>query len=124
MKRNILPAALALSLAPLLLSAPYANADFIHKNLSCPANNRVVVPTGSRFDIEDIIISTNKDQAVTLKFMPGNRILMKLFMKAKVNFSTNLSGEVEGEDEQGLQLDCSGTNGTTVSITITGNGNL
>ena len=71
-----------------------------------------------------IVISTNKDQAVTLKFNPGNRILMKLFMKAKVNFSTNFSGSVDGEDEQGLQLDCSGTASTTVSVTVTGNGNL
>ena len=124
MKINILPAALAFSLTPLLLSAPYANADFIHKNFTCPATNRVVVPTGTRFDIEDIVISTNKDQAVTLKFNPGNRILMKLFMKAKVNFSTNFSGSVDGEDEQGLQLDCSGTASTTVSVTVTGNGNL
>jgi len=49
---------------------------------------------------------------------------MKLFMKAKVNFSTNFSGSVDGEDEQGLQLDCSGTASTTVSVTVTGNGNL
>ena len=115
---------MAFSIAPLLLSAPYANADFIHKNFTCPATNRVVVPTGTRFDIEDIVISTNKDQAVTLKFNPGNRILMKLFMKAKVNFSTNFSGSVDGENEQGLNLDCSGTANTTVSVTVTGNGNL
>jgi hypothetical protein len=124
MKGSILSAAMAFSIAPLLLSAPYANADFIHKNFTCPATNRVVVPTGTRFDIEDIVISTNKDQAVTLKFNPGNRILMKLFMKAKVNFSTNFSGSVDGENEQGLNLDCSGTANTTVSVTVTGNGNL
>jgi hypothetical protein len=124
MKKTILTAVLTAGLVPLLLSAPQANADFIQKNITCPGNNKVVVPAGTRFDIEDIIISTNKDQQVTLKFMPGNRVLLRLFMRAKLHFTTNFTGEIDGEDEQGLQMDCSGTGGTTVSITVTGNGNL
>ena len=124
MKKAILTGVMAAGIVPLLLSAPMASADFIHKNLSCPGNNKVVVPTGSRFEINDIIMSTNKDQQVTLKFMPGNRIFTKVFMKGKLHFTTNLSGEVESEEEQGLQVDCSGTADTKLSITVTGNGNL
>ena len=124
MKKNMLTGALALSLVPLLLSAPYASADFIYKSLTCPGNGKVVVPNGSRFDLEDVMISTNKDQAVTLKFTPSNRIFAKVFMKARVPFVTNLSGEVDSGDEQGLKLDCTGNQGTTVTVTVTGNGNL
>ena len=124
MKKNMLPGALALSLVPLLLSAPYASADFIYKSFGCPKNNLQVVPKGTRFEIDDIIISANKDQQVTLKFNPGDRKLMKIFMKAKIPFTTNLNKAAEGEDKQGLQMDCSGNSGTTVTVTITGSGNL
>jgi hypothetical protein len=124
MKHRILSSALALSLFPLLMGSPYASADFIQKQVACPKNNVVVLPAGGRFDVEDIIVSTTKDQNVTIKFSPSNRILMRIYMKGRTSFSTNFSGEVDSEEEGGLKLDCAGTAGTTVSVSIIGNGNL
>jgi hypothetical protein len=124
MKKTIFTGVIAASLLPLMLSAADARADFIHKQYNCPGNGKMVVPTGSRFDIDDIIISTTKDQNITLKFVPSNRIFARLFLKTRVPFVANFSGEVESNDEQGLNLDCAGVAGTTVTITVTGNGNL
>ena len=124
MKKTVFTGLIAAGLLPLALSAPQASADFIYKSFTCPGNGKVVVPNGSRFEINDIIISTNKDQAVTLKFSPSNRVFAKVFMKARVPFETNLSGDVDSADEQGLKLDCTGNSGTTVTVTVTGNGNL
>jgi len=124
MEHRILSSALALGLVPLLMASPHARADFIQKQITCPKNNVVIVPAGSRFDLEDIIISTNKDQNITLKFAPSNRLLMRLYMKARTSFSTNFNGEIDSEEEGGLKLDCNGNASTAVSITVSGNGNL
>lgn len=124
MKKTILTGAIAAGLLSFALNAPHASADFIYKSSGCPGNGKTIVPAGSRFEINDIIISSNKDQTVVLKFTPSGRILTKLFLKARTTFQTNLSGEVESENEQALKMDCSGNNGTTVTVTITGNGNL
>ena len=97
---------------------------FVRKQFTCPQNNVTLIPKGSRFSVADVTISTNKDQAVTLKFNPPNKVLMKLFMKAKLSFEANFSGQVESVNEQALLLDCTGSANTTLTVTITGNGNL
>ena len=124
MKKTLLASIIIAGTLPFALNAPLASADYIYKSFTCPGNGKGIVPNGSRFEMNDIIISTNKDQAVTLKFTPSNRIFAKIFMKARVPFQTNFSGDVDSGDEQGLKLDCTGNSGTTVTVTVTGNGNL
>jgi hypothetical protein len=125
MKKPILYGAPIVGLLSILLLSPAANAGgFIQKSVTCPANNVTIIPVGSRFNIHDIILSTNKDQAVTIKFNPPNQPFIKLFMKGKLYFQTNLRGEVDSEEEQSLTVDCSGTENTTLHVTVTGNGNL
>ena len=99
-------------------------AGFVRKQFTCPQSNVTLIPKGSPFSVSDVIISTNKDQTVTLKFNSPNRQLMKLFVKGKSSFEANFSGQVESENGQGLVLDCTGTANTTLTITVTGNGAL
>jgi hypothetical protein len=124
MSKKLLVSMMVAGSLTVAFNAPNASADYIYKSFTCPGNGKVIVPNGSRFEINDIMISTNKDQAVTLKFSPSNRIFIKVFMKARVPFETNLSGDVDSAGEQGLRLDCTGNSGTTVTVTVTGNGNL
>jgi hypothetical protein len=98
--------------------------DYVFKVVNCPASNVTLIPAGSRFTLNDVSITSNKDQAVTLKFDPPNQVLLKLFMKARLTFDANFRGLVESENEQALKLDCSGTADTTLNVTIVGAGSL
>jgi hypothetical protein len=108
----------------LLISSNASAAGFINKKVTCPTNDFVLIPNGGRANIKDVMISTNLNTRVVLKFTPGPIIFLTAYIKASESFVTNLQGQVEGEDEQGLKLDCSGAAGTVVWVTIVGTGAL
>ena len=126
MKSLLTLGALTLGVSTMLLSAPDANAlGHVQKVVTgCPKNGVVLVPVGGRFNIDDVIISANKNQKVTLKFTPGPINLMQVFVKGYDTVVTNFQGQVESEKEQALKMDCAGTAGTTVTVTLVGDGEI
>ena len=112
------------ALGLLLLSIPISGmADQLFKQVSCPSYNNIILPVGERVEIDDIIVSANQDQIVTLKFSPPDFIIAKLSMKAREPVVINFSGQVEtpddlGEGDLGLRLDCTGDG--NVFITVVG----
>ena len=110
------------ALGLLLLSIPTAGmTDSLFKQISCPAWGATVLPPGERVELDDIIVSANQDQIVTLKFNPGDQIVTKLSMKAREPVVINFSGQVEtpddlGEGEQGLKLDCDGNGKLFITV--------
>jgi hypothetical protein len=124
MSKTILAGVLAAGVLPILMHSPNANADFVQKTFSCPGTGKIILPAGSNVSIDDIIISTDKVQTVTIKFRPANLIVMTAYMNANETVVSNFQGNVEGDNDQNLKLDCSGTAGTKVSVTVVGNGSL
>ena len=125
MRKTVLASTLAVAVLPFLAHSPQARADFVQKNFACPRNNFTVVPTGSNISVSDVIVSANKNQTVTLKFaQPGNVTFMRVYLKANETVVSNFQGGVEGDNDQAVKMDCAGTTGTTVSVTIVGNGSL
>ena len=119
-KRAILLSLLMVGLLVSLLNSPSATAaDYLYKGTNCPKNNVTLLPPGSKLEITDIIISTDQDQRVTIKFQPGATI-MSSFVAAFDTVVVNFSDPVDSSEEQALQMDCSGTAGTKVAITIVG----
>ncbi len=112
------------ALGLLLLSIPIASmADLLFKQFSCPTFDNIILPVGETVEIDDIIVSANQDQIVTLKFSPPDFIIAKLSMKAREPVVINFSGQVEtpddlGEGDLGLRLDCTGDG--NVFITVVG----
>ena len=105
------------ALGLLLLSIPTAGmTDSLFKQISCPAWGATVLPPGERVELDDIIVSANQDQIVTLKFNPGDQIVTKLSMKAREPVVINFSGKVESLDEQALRLDCDGTGNLFITV--------
>jgi len=124
MRKSILAGVLAVGLLPLLTHSPSANADWIYKKFNCPKNNFTILPAGSNVSIEDVIVSSNKNQTVTLKFTPGPLVIMSVYLKANESVVSNFTGNIEGDKDQALKLDCKGTKTTTVTVTVVGNGSL
>jgi len=87
---------------------PPPTAGSLYKQITCPVYGATVLSAGERIGIDDIVVSANQDQIVTLKFNPGDQIVTKLSMKARESAVVNISGIVESLDEQSLRLDCSG----------------
>ena len=105
------------ALGLLLLSMPIAGmADHVFKQITCPTYGAIVLPPGERTEIDDIIVSANQDQVVTVKFSPADVIITKLSMKARESAVINISGKVESLEEQSLQLDCSGTGNLFITL--------
>jgi len=125
MRKSILAGVLAFGLLPLLTHSPSANADWVYKKITgCPKNNVTILPVGSNASIDDVIVSANKNQTVTLKFTPGPLIIMSVNLKANEPVVSNFTGNIEADNDQALKLDCSGTQSTTVTVTVVGNGSL
>jgi hypothetical protein len=112
----------ATALAGLIfLTLAPTNSDaggFLHKTKQCPISGTPILPAGSRYNIDDIIISVDGATDVELHFNPARTTLVKLYMNANETFQTNFNGSVEGEKEQGLNLTCNGT--ANIQITIVG----
>ena len=119
MKRSFWLSVMAIGLLPLLLGTSTASAaGFIQKTVQCPKTGFNLIPAGNRLAIKDLIVSTNAATNVTLKFNPPQIILMTAFMQANETVVSNFGGEVEGEKEQALKMDCSGN--AIVSVTVVG----
>jgi hypothetical protein len=95
---------------------PPPTAGSLFKTITCPAYGATVLSAGERVDIDDIIVSANQDQIVTVKFNPPDFIITKLSMKARESAVINISGKVESLEEQSLQLDCSGTGNLFITV--------
>jgi len=95
---------------------PPPTAGSLFKQVTCPAWNETILSAGERIGIDDIVVSANQDQVVTLKFNPPDLIVTKLSMKAKESAVVNISGIVESLDEQSLRLDCSGEGNLFITV--------
>ena len=110
------------ALGLLLLSMPITSmGDQVFKEISCPAFGATILPPGERVEIDDIIVSANQDQIVTIKFSPPNFTIAKLSMKAREPVVINFSGQVEapddlGEGDLGLNLDCDGNGKLFITV--------
>jgi len=122
MKRTIFSSALAIGLVPVLLGAPSASADFVHKAFACPVTNANILPPGTRFDISDIILSSNANTNVTILMNPPNVKLMVVYLKGRETIVTNFQGQVDANEEQALKVTCTGA--VNLSVTVVGSGNL
>lgn len=118
MKKILMSSVMAIGLLTLILSPTNANAaaGFVYKSFVCPNNGLIVLPAGGRVEVEDVIVSTNGNTSVALKFMPGGNRFMKVYMKANTTVVSNFRGQVESTDEQSIQLDCDGEANVTVTI--------
>ena len=105
------------ALGLLLLSMPIAGmADSVFKQITCPTYGAIVMPAGERTEIDDIIVSANQDQRVTVKFSPPDFIIAKLVMKAREPAVINFSGKVESLEEQSIRVDCDGTGNLFITV--------
>ena len=119
-KRVILLSLLVVGLlAPLMYSPSATAADFLNFSFACPASNKTLLPPAAKLEISDIIISSDADQRVSLKFMPGSRFIVRPWVKGFDSVVTNFSRPIESADEEALKLDCDGT-GARVTVTVVG----
>ncbi len=95
---------------------PPPTAGSLSKQITCPAFGATVIPVGERIDIDDIIVSANQDQIVTLKFNPGDQIVTKLSMKAREPAVVNISWIAESLGEQSLRVDCGGNGKLFITV--------
>jgi hypothetical protein len=96
---------------------PPPTAGSLSKQITCPAFGATVLPPGERIDIDDIIVSANQDQVITLKFSPADFIITKLSMKAREPAVINISGIVESPlEEQSIRLDCNGNGKLFITV--------
>ena len=119
MKKVLLSTALAIVLSPVLLSWPGSSmADgFVNKIVNCPTSGWSLLPPGSRYNITELIVSSNGATDVRLNFTPPTLKLMELYMAANSTVVTTFD-RLEGLDGQGLKVSCNGE--ATISITIAG----
>jgi hypothetical protein len=101
-----------------LTSTTASAGGFISKTKQCPVTGATLLPAGSRYNIDDIIISTTGATDVELHFNPPKTTMLRVYLDANETVVANFNGSVEGEKEQGLNLTCSGN--ATVSITLVG----
>ena len=108
------------ALGLLLLSIPISSmADSLFKKVLCPTTDEIILPPGGRTEIDDIIVSVNQDQIVTVKFGGASlpdQIITQLSMKGGEPVVINFSGQVESLDEQSLRLNCSGSGNLFITV--------
>lgn len=123
MTRKILYSILAIGILQTVLPPIDASAaGFIHKSFNCPRTNATVIPAGGRIQISDIILSANGNTNVTVFFSPPTFRLMIAYLKGRDSFVSNFQGQVEGDKDQALMLNCTGA--VPLSITVVGTGSL
>ncbi len=119
MKKVMLLSVMSLVLLPLLNSSEAtAAAGFIQKDVACPTQGFRLVPSGSRLEISDIVVSSSQATEVLLRFSNPNFRILRVFLDANSSVATNFTGQVESAEEQGLLLDCFGE--ADVVVTVTG----
>jgi len=108
------------ALSMMLIASPnlYA-AGFVYRNMPCPGSQQLI-PPGGRIELQDIMLSADKDQRVNLFFGPPRIDIATVYLKANESVVVNLTGQVESEEEQALRVDCTGTAGTNLGVTVTG----
>ena len=100
---------------------PTAGSLFKQIQILCPVTGGLVVPAGGRTEIDDLMLSVEQDQVVTVRFNPPDQTIVKLSMKANESVVINFAGTVESLEEQALRVDCNGAG--NLFITVVGNSN-
>jgi hypothetical protein len=90
---------------------------YINKVVNCPASGWSLLPPGSRYNITELIVSSDGVTDVRLNFTPPTVKLMELYMAANSTVVTTFD-RLEGIDGQGLKVSCAGD--SKISITIAG----
>jgi hypothetical protein len=99
--------------------------DFVHKSISCPRNNALVVGTlDANINIEDVIVSSDAPTDVTLKYVgeQGNRVFMRVYLPGNDTVVSNFSQQLNGEKDAAVRMSCKGQ--AQVDISVIGSGRL
>ena len=119
MKKVMLSSLIAIGLLSLFLGATSASAaGFFTKTVVCPKNRLSILPVGDRFELSDIVVSSDGATVFELFLNPPELTVLTLYMDAGDTVVSNFQGQVESIESQGLKMSCTGT--AALSVTITG----